>query len=45
MMPQYLKQENKTTHIEVVQHSAVLILQILKLFELHFHIPSAVLFR
>jgi hypothetical protein len=26
------------SHVEVVQHSVILILQIIKLFELHFHI-------
>jgi hypothetical protein len=30
---------SKGAHVEVVWHSAVLILKILKLFELHFHIP------
>jgi hypothetical protein len=34
----------KSAHVEVVQHSAALILLIIKVFELHFHIPSAVFF-
>jgi hypothetical protein len=29
----------KGAHVEVVYHSAVLIIKVLKLFELHFHIP------
>jgi hypothetical protein len=34
----------KGAHVEVVWHSPVLNLQVIKLFELHFHIPLAVSF-
>jgi hypothetical protein len=40
----YILYATNGAHVEVVQHSVVLVLRIIKLFELHFHILSADLF-
>jgi hypothetical protein len=40
----HISRARKDAHIEVVQHSAVLILKVIKLSELRFYFPYAMLF-